>query len=150
MGHSKDMNLAKKISSQIELNAEYDEFALNECLVKIPNASNKNANDKVFDFEIDEEIEAMRKRKLNQRKRAKIASKLREKYEKNENSENVIVNTAKNKKITKKKKKKKSFRGAQGGSGDSKFYDIGDSKNNKQSGGVKKVIPQHIKKKRKR
>merc|ERR1711933_685411 len=138
-----------------------DEYALNECLVKVPNTS----SEQMFDFEINEENEALRRTKLNQRKRAKIANKLRAKYKENPSlfKEPIDWKTSSNEKRSKdreekeekphknekrknSKKKNKAFRGAQGGSGDSKAYDIEDPKNNKQK--VRKAIPQHIKKKR--
>merc|ERR1712176_23718 len=69
-----------KISSNIEMKGQCaDDFALNGCLVKVPNTS----SDQMFDFEINEENEALRRTKLNQRKRAKIANKLRAKYKEN-------------------------------------------------------------------
>merc|ERR1712129_50662 len=77
--HCKDMNLAKKMSSDIGMNGVCDEYALKECLVEIPNTS-KN---ELFDFEINEENEALRRTKLNQRKRAKVAGRLRAKYKEN-------------------------------------------------------------------
>merc|ERR1712048_1201769 len=141
-----------------------DEFALNECLENIP----KNENERVFDFEIDEEMEMRKKRQANQRKRGKIANKLRAKYKENpslfkepidwksdqnekrrkdkrvkeeKSHQNETIDQKKRK--TTSKKKTRAFHGAQGGSGDSKAYDIEDPKNNKPK--VRKAIPQHIK-----
>ena len=154
--HCSDTDLAKRIWSKIEGIAECDERALSECLATVPNPS----GNEVFEFVIDEKVEALKKRKLNQRKRAKIANKLRAKYRENPSSfkEPIQWKSSKSEKRKEskkpkqndsaKKKKKKSFKGAQGGSGESNFYDIGEAKNTKQS--AKKLIPQHIKKKRKR
>lgn len=147
--HCKDTDLAKRMDSNIKMSKECDENKLNECLRNVPNVS----GDEKFGFEINEENEALRKTKLNQRKRAKIATKLRAKYKENPKLFKEPIdwtskkNEKKEEKIEKKvQKKKKAYTGAQGGSGESKQFDIVNAKNNKKN--VKKAIPQHIKKRK--
>merc|ERR1712154_601917 len=160
--HSADMELAENVSSEIKLNAEYEQFDVNELVENIPNIQ----ENKAFEFEINAETESLRKRKLYQRKRAKNAEKLRKKnkefpelykdpinWEGKEKKVKKEQNVKKRKNVKTKspQKKKKKFRGAQGGSGTSnKFqvYDVQDAKNKNKGGKVS--IPQHIKKRKKR
>merc|ERR1712190_380792 len=100
-----DMDLAKQICAKMEIGkAGMDEFALNECLENIP----KDENERVFDFEIDEEMETRKKRQANQRKRGKIGNKLRAKYKDNPSlfKEPIDWKTDKNEKRAKEQKEK--------------------------------------------
>eukprot|EP00484_Ammonia_sp_Unknown_P005031 CAMPEP_0197072836 /NCGR_PEP_ID=MMETSP1384-20130603/210298_1 /TAXON_ID=29189 /ORGANISM="Ammonia sp." /LENGTH=811 /DNA_ID=CAMNT_0042511657 /DNA_START=9 /DNA_END=2445 /DNA_ORIENTATION=+ len=90
---TKDMGLAEKISSEIELDLKYDAYAVDDLAADIPNvygaedqAMRKQQEEEdeeeeaVFSFEISAEMELRRKREAARRKREKNAVKLRKKY----------------------------------------------------------------------
>ena len=85
------MDLAEKVSGDIKLDIAYDQYAVDDLLVEIPNPMKEDNDIKqdddgteyIFGFEINEEIELQRKREINRRKREKNAIKLRKKYKDN-------------------------------------------------------------------
>ena len=157
--------------------AEVAAVSVDDLLSEIPNPFELS---KPLRFEMNEEMEMERKRVANRRRRERNAAKLRLKYKehpelhreavnwKNEEKKEEKTERAREdgkgreskkgtkssqKKKGKQKKKKKKYEGAQGGTTGGEglqVHDIGDPRNRKRDKSGKMVVPDHIKKRKRR
>ena len=167
-----DFDLAEKVSSGIKVDsAEVAAVSVDDLLSEIPNPFELS---KPLRFEMNEEMEMERKRVANRRRRERNAAKLRLKYKEHPELHREAVNwkneekkeektkeirerkketKSSQKKKGKQKKKKKKYEGAQGGTTGGEglqVHDIGDPRNRKKDKSGKMVVPDHIKKRKRR